>query len=54
MSFALAIDAGVATVELPGGGVLQVRGDAAVSDQVFIRDGLIEGQAPQLQGLTPA
>lgn len=36
------------TVQLPGGGVLQARGDAAVSDRVFVRDGLIEGLAPAL------
>lgn len=43
-----AIANGVATVELPGGGVVRVRGDAAVDDQVFIRDGLIESEAPIL------
>jgi hypothetical protein len=36
------------TVQLPGGGVLQARGDAAVGDRVFVRDGLIEGPAPAL------
>lgn len=36
------------TVQLPGGGVLQARGAAAVSDRVFVRDGLIEAQAPAL------
>lgn len=36
------------TVQLPGGGVLQARGDAAVSDRVFVRDGLIEGLVPAL------
>lgn len=36
------------TVQLPGGGVLQARGDAAVSARVFVRDGLIEGLAPAL------
>lgn len=36
------------TVQLPGGGVLQVRGAAVVGDQVFLRDGLIEGLAPSL------
>lgn len=43
-----AVDGDVATVELPGGGVLQVRGTAAEGDRVFIRDGVIEGQAPAL------
>ncbi|MDY0105317.1 MAG: hypothetical protein RBS27_01485 [Giesbergeria sp.] len=36
------------TVELPSGGVLQVRGQAAVDDRVFVRDGVIEAQAPAL------
>ena len=36
------------TVQLPGGGVLQARGDATVGDRVFVRDGLIEGLAPAL------
>lgn len=40
------------TVQLPGGGVLQARGDAAVSDRVFVRDGLIEGLAPALTVVT--
>lgn len=44
----IAIDSGVATVELPGGGVLKVRGEAAVNDQVFVRDGVIEAPAPSL------
>lgn len=43
-----AVSGETCTVELPGGGVLQVRGDAAVSDRVFVRDGLIEGLAPAL------
>jgi hypothetical protein len=43
-----AVDGDVATVELPGGGLLQVRGTAAVDDRVFVRDGVIEGEAPAL------
>lgn len=39
---------GVCTVELPGGGLLQVRGTASVGQQVFVRDGAIEGNAPAL------
>jgi hypothetical protein len=39
---------GVATITLPGGGLLQARGAAAVNDQVFVRDGVIEGAAPAL------
>lgn len=43
-----AIAGGVATVELPGGGTLQARGEAAVGTRVFVRDGAIEGPAPVL------
>ena len=42
------ISGGIANVELPGGGVLQARGDATVGQRVFVRDGLIEGPAPEL------
>lgn len=42
------ISADVATVELPGGGVLRARGEASVGQRVFVRDGLIEGPAPTL------
>lgn len=34
------------TVELPGEGVLQVIGSAAVGGRVFVRGGVIEGPAP--------
>lgn len=44
----LAIADGVATTELPGGGRLQARGAATVGQRVFIRDGVIEGNAPNL------
>jgi hypothetical protein len=43
-----AIADGVATVELPDGGVLRARGAASVDDRVFVRAGAIEGQAPAL------
>lgn len=43
-----AISAGVATVVLPGGGVLQVRGQTAVGARVFVRDDVIESAAPNL------
>lgn len=39
---------GVAVIELPGGATLQARGDATVGQRVFVRDGLIEGSAPEL------
>jgi hypothetical protein len=35
-------------VQLPDGGVIRARGDAALSDSVFVRDGVIEGVAPSL------
>lgn len=44
----LSVSGGVAAVELPGGGVLQVRGTATAGQRVFVRDGLIEGTAPDL------
>lgn len=37
-----------AVVELPDGSLVSVRGDATVGQQVFIRNGLIEGLAPSL------
>lgn len=43
-----AIDGEVAQLALPGGGVLTARGTGAVGDQVFVRDGVIEGQAPSM------
>lgn len=43
-----AVAAGVATVTLPGGGLLQARGEATVGQRVWVRDGVIEGQAPTL------
>ena len=46
------ISAGVATVTLPGGGVVQARGEAAVNGRVFVRDGVIEGAAPALPLVT--
>lgn len=44
----LSVDGTSATVGLPGGGQVRVRGQAAVGDRVFVRDGLIEGAAPAL------
>lgn len=40
------------TVQLPGGGTVRARGEAAPNDRVFLRDGLIEGPAPTLPFLT--
>lgn len=43
-----AVSNGIATITLPGGFTAQARGEAAVSDRVFFRDGVIEGPAPNL------
>lgn len=43
------ISNGIANIELPGGGVLQARGEAIPGQRVFVRDGLIEGPAPELE-----
>ena len=42
------ISSGIANIELPGGGVLQARGEATIGQRVFVRDGVIEGPAPDL------
>lgn len=39
---------GVATVQLPGGGVINAVGAATVGQRVFVRGGAIEGEAPAL------
>lgn len=39
---------GVATIQLPGGGIAQARGDTTVGARVFFRNGVIEGDAPTL------
>lgn len=44
----LSVSGGFATVELPGGGILQARGAATAGQRVFVRDGLIEVAAPNL------
>ena len=43
-----AVDGDVATITMPGGGTLQARGQASVGQRVFVRDGVIEGEAPTL------
>lgn len=42
------VSGGTATISLPGGGTVQGRGSATVGQQVFVRDGVIEGEAPSL------
>lgn len=44
----LSIFDGTATIELPGGGILQARGAATAGQRVFVRDGVIEVLAPSL------
>ena len=39
---------GVALLSVPGGGIAEARGEVTVGDQVFFRDGRIEGPAPSL------
>jgi hypothetical protein len=42
------IGSGVVTVQLPGGGLIQARGNASINQMVFVRDDVIEGIAPSL------
>lgn len=44
----VAIEGDLAIVELPGGGRLPARGQAALGQRVFVRDSVIEGLAPAL------
>lgn len=44
----VAHDGVVATVQLPGGGIVLARGDATVGQRVFVRAGAIDGLAPSL------
>ena len=44
----LSISGGIARVHFPGGGELLARGEAQVGEKVFVRDGVIETQAPNL------
>ena len=46
------IAGGVAIITLPGGGVVQARGEGAVGQRVFVRAGVIEGEAPALTYVT--
>lgn len=44
----VAVNGDVAVVELPGGGLVQARGQTVVGAHVFVRGGVIEGEAPAL------
>ena len=39
---------GTCTIEMPGNSQIRVRGDTAVGLQVFVKDGVIESEAPAL------
>ncbi|WP_395351072.1 hypothetical protein [Variovorax sp. UC122_21] len=41
----LSIESGVATIQLPGGGIVQAIGEATVGQTVFFRGNAIEGEA---------
>jgi len=43
-----AVETGGVVIELPDGATIRARGAGAVSDTVFVRDGIIEGPAPTL------
>lgn len=36
------------TIELPGGDLINARGQGTVGAKVFVRDGVVESQAPSL------
>ena len=46
------IAGGVALITLPGGGTIQARGEGTVGQRVFVRAGVIEGEAPTLTYVT--
>lgn len=39
---------GTARIQLPDGSIVQARGDAVIGQNVYLRDGVIEGEAPAL------
>lgn len=44
----IASSGGTVIVEMPGGGRVEARGSASVGAKVFVRDGALEGNAPDL------
>ena len=42
------VGASRAVIALPGGGLVHGRGEATLGQTVFVRDGVIEGEAPSL------
>ena len=48
----VAVSTDAATIELPDGARTRARGEATVGARVYIRDGVIEGLAPDLPIIT--
>lgn len=44
----ISVSATTARVQLPDDVIVQVRGDGAIGQNVYLRDGVIEGEAPAL------
>jgi len=44
----IAADVGSVTVQIPGGGRIKARGSAAIGQNVFVRDDVVESVAPTL------
>jgi hypothetical protein len=42
------VDASRVVIALPGGGLVHGRGEATLGQTMFVRDGVIEGEAPSL------
>lgn len=42
------VGVGVVSIQLPGGGIIQARGTAAIGQPVFVRDNVVEASAPSL------
>lgn len=43
-----AVASGYCLIDLPGGGQVSGRGTSSIGQKVFVRDGVIEGNAPSL------
>lgn len=44
----VSVEDGGAVLVLPGGGLIRARGTAAVDTKVFVKEGVIQGPAPNL------
>lgn len=47
-----AVSTGQVTIDLIGGGTITARGDATVGQNVYVRDGVVDGVAPSLPLIT--